>query len=77
LGFTLKEIQELLSLRVSTTARCGDVQQKAQVKLKHVENKMRDLKKLAQSLQDLIAACRAGEPTDHCPILKALDSKTD
>lgn len=29
LGFTLQEIAELLNLRVSSRARCGDVQRKA------------------------------------------------
>lgn len=73
LGFTLYEIAELLNLRVSSTARCGDVQRKAEVKLKQVEAKVRDLRALARSLQGLIRMCRAGQPTDHCPILTSLE----
>lgn len=75
LGFTLHEIAELLSLRVSSAARCGDVQRKAQAKLKQVAAKMRDLRALAQVLQDLILTCRAGQPTDHCPILTSLENE--
>lgn len=73
LGFTLREIADLLSLRVSSTARCGDVQRKAQAKLVQVEAKIRDLRALDRALQGLIHACQAGQPTERCPILKSLD----
>ncbi len=73
LGFTLHEITELLNLRVSSTARCGDVQRKAQTKLKQVEEKIRDLQALSRPLRALIQACRAGQSTDRCPILKTFE----
>ena len=73
LGFTLREIADLLSLRVSSTARCGDVQRKAQAKLVQVEAKIRDLRALDRALQRLIHACQAGQPTDRCPILKSME----
>jgi MerR family copper efflux transcriptional regulator len=73
LGFTLREIDELLNLRVSSRARCGDVQRKAKEKLQCVEAKARDLRALARALERLIQTCRAGQPTDHCPILKSLE----
>jgi MerR family mercuric resistance operon transcriptional regulator/MerR family gold-responsive transcriptional activator of gol and ges genes len=74
LGFTLHEIAELLNLRVSSLARCGDVQRKAQTKLVQVEDKVRDLRALARALRGLIQTCRAGQPTDRCPILKSLEN---
>ncbi|MEK6618548.1 MAG: heavy metal-responsive transcriptional regulator, partial [Nitrospirota bacterium] len=73
LGFTLREIAELLNLRVTSTARCGDVQRRALTKLRQVEDKVRDLRALARGLQGLIQTCRAGQPTDRCPILKSLE----
>ncbi len=73
LGFTLREIAELLNLRVSSRARCGDVQRKAKEKLKCVEAKAQDLQALARALERLIRSCRAGQPMDHCPILKSLE----
>jgi MerR family copper efflux transcriptional regulator len=73
LGFTLREIAELLSLRVSSTALCGDVQRKAQAKLVQVEAKIRGLRALDRALQGLIHTCQAGQPTDRCPILNSLD----
>lgn len=75
LGFTLREIDELLNLRVSSRARCGDVQRKAKEKLQCVEAKARDLRALARALERLIQTCRAGQPTDHCPILKSLEKE--
>jgi MerR family mercuric resistance operon transcriptional regulator/MerR family gold-responsive transcriptional activator of gol and ges genes len=76
LGFTLHEIEELLDLRVSSKARCGDVQRRAEAKLRQVEAKARDLRALAWALKSLIRTCRAGRPTDHCPILRRLDEET-
>ena len=73
LGFTLKEIAELLSLRVSSTARCGTVQVKALTKLEQVQHKVRELQRLARALQELVQSCRVGETTDHCPILNSLE----
>ena len=75
LGFTLREIDELLNLRVSSRARCGDVQRKAKEKLQCVEAKAQDLRALARALERLIQTCRAGQPTDHCPILKSLEKE--
>lgn len=79
LGFTLQEIAELLSLRISSTTRCGDVLEKAQVKLAQVEIKVQALQAMAEALRQLMRACREGLPTDRCPILQCLeqDSKPD
>ena len=75
LGFTLHEIEELLDLRINSKARCGDIQRKAEAKLKHVEAKVRDLQSLEAALRRLIRTCRAGQPTDHCPILQSLEEE--
>ena len=75
LGFTLHEIAELLNLRVSSTGRCDNVQQTAQTKLTQVEAKVRDLRALAKALRNLIEACEASKPTDHCPILTSLETE--
>ena len=75
LGFTLREVTDLLNLRVSSVARCGTIQVKAQAKLRQVEAKTRDLLALSRALKSLIRTCRAGQPTDRCPILKRLDKE--
>ncbi len=73
LGFTLREVNDLLNLRVSSVAQCVAVQVKAQAKLRQVEAKARDLLALSRALKSLIRACRAGQPTAHCPILVSLE----
>lgn len=73
LGFTLHEIAELLNLRVSSVARCQDVQRRAQAKLMEVKAKVKHLRTLARALGDLIQTCEAGLATDRCPILNRLE----
>ena len=73
LGFTLQEIAELLNLRVSVRARCGDVQRKAEAKLHGVEAKLTDLQALACALRGLIRMCQAGQPIDRCQILHHIE----
>jgi MerR family copper efflux transcriptional regulator len=73
LGFTLKEICELLNLRTSSTASCRGVQGKAQARLMQVKEKVRELQALARTLRGLIQTCRAGQSTNGCPILTSLE----
>ncbi len=75
LGFTLREIAELLNLRVSSKSQCGDVLLKAQAKLAQAEAKVQDLQALARTLRSLMHTCWAGQPSDPCPILKCLEEK--
>jgi DNA-binding transcriptional MerR regulator len=76
LGFTLKEIHELLNLRARTAARCADVRRSAQEKLQEVKSKVEDLNTLARSLDRLIKTCRSNQPTDRCSILKSMERDT-
>ncbi len=73
LGFTLREIDELLSLQVNGRARCSDVQRKAKAKLQSVEAKIQDLHALARALSGLIRTCRAGRPVECCQILHHME----
>lgn len=77
LGFTLREISELLTLRITSTACRGDVQKRAQAKLVQVESKVQDLRVLARALKKLIRTCEAGQSTDRCPILMSLEKDTN
>jgi|SRR3989338_2270522 len=75
LGFTLIEIKELLNLKVSETARCGDIKERAEKKLKEVDKKVQGLQGIQRVLNDLIKTCRSRQSTDRCPILKAIDEE--
>ncbi|RYZ71268.1 MAG: heavy metal-responsive transcriptional regulator [Proteobacteria bacterium] len=77
LGFSLKEIKELLSLRVQSKAKCSSVRSKAEVKLQEVEKKLAELMAIKSALKELISCCDSEATTAECPILDALDSKVD
>jgi MerR family mercuric resistance operon transcriptional regulator len=72
LGFSLKEIAELLGLRVHPTVSCRDVRAQAERKLSEVDAKIRVLEEMKVALQQLVAACSGQGPTSTCPILEAL-----
>ena len=75
LGFSLKEIKELLALRVDPTTTCAEVRSKAAAKIADVEQKVEALQRIRQALVKLTAVCRGRGPTSECPILDALDGE--
>jgi MerR family mercuric resistance operon transcriptional regulator len=75
LGFTLKEISELLSLRVDPDTTCGDVRKRAEVKIADMEEKIKALQRMKKALTKLASTCRGRGPTSECPILEMLSSK--
>jgi Hg(II)-responsive transcriptional regulator len=72
LGFSLKEIAELLALRVDPRTTCEDIRQQAQHKLAEIEAKIHTLACIHGALQQLLVACSGQGPTSACPILEAL-----
>lgn len=77
LGFTLDEANELLDLRATPDADRADVRAVAQEKQEEVRRKIRDLQRIQATLDDLIAACEGHGSTDACPILDALEKKSE
>lgn len=75
LGFTLKEIRELLSLRAGGGSGCTDVRGHAEAKVRDIENKVRSLQAMRGVLLELIGECSGSGPVSECPILEALDSE--
>jgi MerR family mercuric resistance operon transcriptional regulator len=73
LGFTLKEIKELLSLRASPRSQCADVKRRAEAKIKDIEQRVQDLQRMKEALARLTAACEGRGPVTECPLLKALE----
>lgn len=75
LGFTLKEIGELLSLRVEPRTTCADVRELATAKIGDIERKIAELERMKAALARLARSCRGKGPTSECPILDALDDQ--
>ncbi len=73
LGFTLKEIEELLSLRASPRSRCADVRRRAQAKVQEIDEKIRALQGMRNALGKLIDECSGNGPITECPILASLE----
>lgn len=72
LGFSLREVQELLTLRSDPSAGCADVRQRATAKLHDVQSKTRHLQSIGTVLEQLIAACRGHGSVQTCSIIEAL-----
>lgn len=76
LGFALDEIRELLALRVRHASACSTVEAVARRKMALVERKIGELQQLNRSLERLVEACEAKEPTGECPILEAIEAQS-
>jgi Hg(II)-responsive transcriptional regulator len=73
LGFSLREIRELLALRLERGACSADVKKRAEAKIADIEAKIRDLQRTRDVLRKLTDACPDHGPVSDCPILEALD----
>lgn len=76
MGFSLKEIEELLSMRVDREhSTCGAVKDLAEAKLCAIDEKIAELNRMKDALQRITDACCGGAaPAVHCTILNALDA---
>src|SRR5438128_2332712 len=72
LGFSLKEIKELLALRVDPETTCGEIKQRAKAKIADVEARIKALQRIKKALLKVTTSCQGRGPTSECPILDAL-----
>ena len=70
LGFSIEDCRVLLALYEDDERASADVKRVAQEHLSRIENKIRDLKAMRETLADLVDAC-AGDHLPDCPILDA------
>lgn len=73
LGFSLKEIRELLNLRSDRTANCDEMRMLTEKKITEVRGKVNDLKHIEKALTELLDHCRERSTTKPCLILGFLD----
>jgi MerR family copper efflux transcriptional regulator len=73
LGFSLREIEELISLRLDPEVPCAEVRARAEAKIADIDTRLRDLARMRVSLAGLADACAAGGSGGACPILDALN----
>ena len=73
LGFSLDDIQDLLSLKVDRKNKCGVIKGRAAITLKDVEEKISKLDLMRRALKKLIRNCEKKElSTEECPLLESL-----
>jgi len=73
LGFSLKEIRELIKLKSTSDARCKSIKSTAKAKIADIQEKIDALKRMKLALEPLVAQCKSSDPISDCPILNALD----
>jgi len=74
-GFTLRDIGELLAMREEPGTTCQDIQARASDKLVEVEQKLRELTRIRNALSRLVTKCRAQAVQGECPILTEFDNE--
>lgn len=75
LGFTLREIQEILELGSSRRSTCSEVKKRADSKIAEVEAKMRDLRQMKKTLEEISEACGDGKRAlAECRVLDCFES---
>jgi MerR family mercuric resistance operon transcriptional regulator len=72
IGFSLHEIEELLSLRADPAADCSMVRGQAVAKLEEVKRKIEQLRRIGAALEALIAVCPGRGGLQACTILDTL-----
>ena len=71
LGFSLKEIAELLQLGEE---QCEDVRHLAEAKRDQIDEQINDLQNLKKTLNQLISCCKTDSDNNSCAIVDALSS---
>jgi MerR family transcriptional regulator, copper efflux regulator len=72
LGFSLREIAELLALRADPDTDCSEVRAQAVAKLHEVRGKIERLREIGAALEAVIALCPGAGGLASCSILDTL-----
>ena len=73
LGFTLKEIRELLNLKVDPKTTCAQVKKVTISKIFLFDTRIKEMQKFRRALTRLADTCNGKGPAGDCPILDAMD----
>ena len=72
LGFTLKEIDELLTLNDTKKGRCCEMLKFTDEKIRQISQKVSQLQKIEEALKILHRSCKTNGTPEYCPIIEAL-----
>lgn len=74
LGFSLREVEGLLTLKSDPATGCGDVRASAIEQLERIDELISDLKRKRSALAAIIEACPGEGAVSRCSILNALSA---
>ncbi|WP_425600991.1 heavy metal-responsive transcriptional regulator [Dyella sedimenti] len=77
LGFTLEEIRDLLALSADRKRGVKAVRQRARDRLAAIDERIVELTRVRNGLEQLIEACPGHGAPEQCPILRALTGQED
>lgn len=72
IGFSLREVSELLALKANPDADCADVRREAVQKIDEVDRKLAELHRIRTALQTVIDSCPGEGNLCACTILDAI-----
>ncbi|MBL1320424.1 MAG: helix-turn-helix domain-containing protein [Methylophaga sp.] len=73
LGFSIKQIKDLLKFIDEPNHYCGEVKAMATLQARDIQQKINDLQRLQSGLNEMIIQCKGeGFTIDNCPIIDAL-----
>ncbi len=72
-GFRLREIKELLAIRITSSFTCNEINKITQRKLEEIKGKIRQLKIIQKTLETLLKTCQT-TPEEECSILHAFET---
>ena len=72
LGFSLKEIEEILELKITPESTCADMKSRVTEKLVDVDKKINELVRIRDALSRLQKKCSGKGPIGNCPIIEEL-----
>lgn len=75
LGFSLKEIHELLALRISPRTTSAEIRKRAEAKIADIEHKIETLASMRKSLRKLTRSCAGCGPISECAILESVEGE--
>jgi MerR family copper efflux transcriptional regulator len=77
LGFSLKEIRELISLEQDLDADCDHVRGIANAKLDTIEIKIADLLRMKSALEKVVQSCAGTGTIRDCGVIECLQTEAD
>lgn len=73
LGFSLKEIAALLSLRDQRSGNAAQVRALAEARLRSIDEEVRRLQLMRDELATILDECKCGDQHPMCPAIEELD----